>query len=282
MNPQVVAPTDCIVGENPLWSPVGERVYWCDIPQGKLYRYNPETGRHVIVYESEPIGGFTVQTDGSLLLFGKDCQIQHWDRGKTTTIVDEIAEERGTRFNDVQADPNGGVFCGTMPTDDREGRLYHVSTDQSIELIETGLAIPNGMGFTPDREHMYLTETNARTIWRYSYDTSTGVLGERESFVQTEGDGVPDGLAVDESGAVWSAQWDGNAVVRYDDTGEILRTIRFPTKKVSSLTFGNDDAIYASTAGGDDPEANGSLAGALFRLQGPVAGADPLFSEVAV
>lgn len=282
MNPLVVAPTQCVVGENPLWSPIGEKVYWCDIPRGKLYRYDPATGRHALVHEDETIGGFTVQTDGSLLLFGSDCRIVHWDRGKTTTVVEEITEERGTRFNDVQADPNGGVFCGTMPTEDRGGRLYHVSTDRSVALVETGLAIPNGMGFTPDREYMYLTESDARTIWRYPYEASTGTLGERESFVRTDGDGVPDGLAVDESGAVWSARWDGNALVRYSDAGERLQTVRFPTKKVSSLTFDGGDAIYVSTAGGDDPEANGSLAGALFRLRGPVAGSDPLLSAVTV
>ena len=46
--------------------------------------------------------------------------------GKLITVINEIEDERETRFNDVIADPEGRVFCGTMSTPQRPGRLYRL------------------------------------------------------------------------------------------------------------------------------------------------------------
>ncbi|NLG26450.1 MAG: SMP-30/gluconolactonase/LRE family protein, partial [Chloroflexi bacterium] len=69
MQPELIADYACQTGEGPLWHPDERRVYWVDIPPGKLYRYDPATGGHEQVYEEPPLGGFTIQTDDSLLLF---------------------------------------------------------------------------------------------------------------------------------------------------------------------------------------------------------------------
>ena len=44
-------------------------VNWCDIPAGRIFRFSPQTGKHELIYQGELMGGFTIQTDGSLLLF---------------------------------------------------------------------------------------------------------------------------------------------------------------------------------------------------------------------
>ncbi len=69
MNPRVIVDVDCATGEGPLWHPEEERLYWVDIPNGLLYRYSPATERHELVFSGPPIGGFTLQADGALLLF---------------------------------------------------------------------------------------------------------------------------------------------------------------------------------------------------------------------
>jgi D-xylonolactonase len=88
MQIELVADTACRIAENPLWHPMEQRLYWLDIPAGRLFRYDPATGKHEQCHEGEPIGGFTVQADGSLLLFGARGCIRVWREGRARTIVD--------------------------------------------------------------------------------------------------------------------------------------------------------------------------------------------------
>ena len=43
---QLIADYECITGENPMWHPLENRVYWLDIPTGRLFRYDPHSGEH--------------------------------------------------------------------------------------------------------------------------------------------------------------------------------------------------------------------------------------------
>ena len=62
-------------------------------------------------------------------------------------------------------------------------------------------------------------------------------------------------------GYLWSTRWDGNCLVRMQPDGGIVSRYQFPTKKVSSLTFGGEtcEDIYVTTAGGENPAENGEL-----------------------
>jgi len=116
MEPELIADYACQCGENPLWHPVQKRLYWTDIPRGRLYRYDPAAKRHEECYAGEVVGGFTIQADGALLLFMARGAVARWDGGKLEHVIGEIPDERESRFNDVIADPAGRVFCGTMAT----------------------------------------------------------------------------------------------------------------------------------------------------------------------
>jgi D-xylonolactonase len=191
-----------------------------------------------------------------------------------------------TRFNDVHADTQGRVFCGTMPTKQRPGRLYRLDRDGSIHKVLEGIGCSNGMGFTLDRKQMYYTDSEAYTIYLFDYDEATGGLSNQRIFVQHDASlGLPDGMTVDAHGFVWSAHWDGNALLRYNPQGEEVMRIPFPAKKVSSITFGGDDYsdIYVTTAGGDNKPVEGEGAGALFRLRVPgVRGLPEYYSRVCL
>lgn len=66
---EIVADYACETGENPLWHEREQRLYWTDIPPGRLFRYDPKSEKHEQCYEGRPVGGFTIQMDGSLLLW---------------------------------------------------------------------------------------------------------------------------------------------------------------------------------------------------------------------
>ncbi|CAN5693281.1 SMP-30/gluconolactonase/LRE family protein [soil metagenome] len=277
MTPWAVADVPCHTGEGPLWHPERQILYWTDIPSGALFAYSPELSVHQRVYEGPPVGGMTLQEDGSLLLFRARGNVAIWRDGAETTVLESIPAEEGSRFNDVIADPEGRVFAGTMSTGDAPGRLYRFDLDGSYRVVLEGVLCSNGMGFTPDRKGMYHIDTPTQRIDLFDYDRATGEIDLRRTFVEVpKARGFPDGMTVDADGNVWVAFWDGYALSRYSPEGVETLRIDFPVRKVSSLTLvGND--LYATTAGGDDREANGSLAGSLFHLQIEGAGGVPEF-----
>ena len=99
-----------------------------------------------------------------------------------------------------------------------------------------------------------------------------------------ENEGLPDGLTVDAEGGIWSARWDGGALVRFTPDGNEERRIQFPAKKVSSASFGGDDLsdLYVTTAGGDQRATEGAGAGALFRLRPGIRGLPEFYSRIGL
>ncbi len=283
MKLELIADYNCIVGEGPIWHPLEKKVYWVDIPQGRIFRYDPSTGEHSRIFDGNEVGGFTVQSDGSLLLFMEGGAVASLRDGALEHHIREIPRERHTRFNDVIADPAGRVFCGTMPSADHKGSLYRLDTDGSITRVLGNIGISNGMGFTPDTKHMYYTDSPTHNIYIFDYDINTGELSNQRVFVNTgENDGIPDGMTVDAEGYVWSARWDGSSLVRYSPEGEQVSRIWFPARKVSSVIFGGTDYtdMYVTTAGGNDKTSEGPGAGCLYRLNLGIKGKPEYLSEI--
>src|SRR5215472_8700545 len=158
---EIIADYACETGENPLWHPQKKLLYWTDIPRGRLFRYDPQSGIHEEIYHGRPVGGFTFEAGGGLLLFRDRGNIALWRAGNLHEILAEIPEERDSRFNDVIADPTGRVFCGTMSSEHSKGRLYRLDLDGRIAPILDSIGCSNGMGFSPDRRTFYYTDSVA-------------------------------------------------------------------------------------------------------------------------
>ncbi|NDJ52626.1 MAG: SMP-30/gluconolactonase/LRE family protein [Chloroflexi bacterium] len=280
-----IADCRCQNAEGPLWHPDEGRLYWTDIPGKRLYRTDTTLEAFEVVFEGEQIGGYTIQDDGSLLMFGEDCSIRCLKDGVLHTLIDFVEEERGTRFNDVIADPEGRVFCGTMPMPGRAGHLYRLDPDGSMTAVLSGLTVSNGLGFSPDLAALYHTDSDMRTIMRYPYDRASGALGEGELFAQVnEGAGVPDGMTVDVEGFVWSGHWNGGVLVRYDPDGREVARIDFPARKVTCPSFGGPDYedLFVTTAGGDNREEEGPGAGRVYQLRPGVRGRPEFRSRIEI
>ena len=282
-----IADYACETGEGPLWHPDEGRLYWLDIPPGKLYRYDPSTGSHGLVLDAgEAIGGYTIQTDGSFLLFMARGRIAHWREGQPLrNLVDDIPAEREGRFNDVIADPAGRVFCGTMPRSGSNGVLYRLDTDGSLAVVIEDAGVSNGMGFTQDLKTFYHTNTR-RGITRYDYDIDSGQISNPEVVVRegAPSSGRPDGMCMDAANCIWSARWDGYALVHHMPDGREIQRLNFPVPKVSSATFGGRDYtdLYITTAGGHIKETDGPQAGTLYRVRLGVKGKPPFRSKINI
>ncbi|MEQ1850074.1 MAG: SMP-30/gluconolactonase/LRE family protein [Chthoniobacteraceae bacterium] len=253
----------CELGENPLWRPEDGCLYWTDITGGKVHRFHLATKEHRVIYSGETVGGFTFQKDGNLLLFRvRDIAVLRKD-GRVA-VARAFSDEGMERFNDVIADPEGRVFAGTIGTTATSGGLYRVDRDGAITLLFRGTGCSNGMGFSPDLKTFYWTCSTRRRIYAFDYKRETGTLsGERVIYEAGADEGIPDGLTVDANGHLWSARWDGFAVVHHAPDGSVIEKFPFPVAKVSSLCLGGPDLgqFFVTTAGGKagDPGEDGAV-----------------------
>ena len=282
ITPRTAIDVRCEVGENPLWHVPDACLYWTDIPAGRVYRSVGTAAAPV--FEGAVVGGFTIQADGALLLFMAAGRIARCREGVLATIVESIPAERDSRFNDVIADPRGRVFCGTMATTERPGRLYQLDLNGELRVMLEGIACSNGLAFSSDHRHLYYTDWYAHVIHRLDYDEESGDLGPPEAFIRTaEADGFPDGLTRDADGCLWSARWGGGCVIRYDPDGREMARLALPVRHVTSVTFGGADLtdLYVTTAA-DSAAAAHEPAGAVFTANPGVRGVPEFPSRVLV
>ncbi|MEQ1859493.1 MAG: SMP-30/gluconolactonase/LRE family protein [Chthoniobacteraceae bacterium] len=272
----------CRLAENPLWNAADGALYWTDIDGGTVHRFHLASAKHEVIYRGVTVGGFTFQADGALLLFRvNDIALLRADG--SVEVLRTISDEGTARFNDVIADPEGRVFAGSIGRSETSGGLVRVDRDGSITLLFRGTGVSNGMGFSPDSRTFYWTCSTRRRIFAFDYDRATGGLsGERVFYQANDDEGIPDGMTVDRDGHVWSARWDGFAVVHHALDGSVVERFTFPVAKVSSLCFGGPalDEFFITTAGG--VPGNDTADGSIYRWRAGVSGAPEFQSRIAL
>lgn len=246
--PQLVADAQCEIGENPLWHPDTNELFFLDIAAGRVYAYDPANDEYRLFSEGPTTGGMVLHEDGSLVLF-QDGRVSILGLDGTQREVASGLCPDNDRFNDVIADPAGRVFAGTIGGD---GKLLRFDTNGSVTQLLDGIGVPNGMGFTPDLNQMYFTDSVPREMYVFDYDQETGALSNQRVFATIpEDEGVPDGMVIDAEGYIWTAVWFGGRVKRYAPDGTLEREIHFPVRQTSAPTFGGADLsdLYVTTAG---------------------------------
>ncbi len=241
-------------GEAPTWDVANRRVLWTDNETDKTYEYAVDSGERRILTEGMAVGGIALNRSGGLVL-GGPTGLHLWREGHWRSVVASYKGEE-LKINDMIADPQGRIYAGTMYWGaggmEKPGRLYLISPDGSIRAVDEGIELANGLGFSPNNKVLYFTDSTARKIYAYDVEPASGELSGRRVIVQVPTDeGIPDGLTVDAEGFIWSAQWYGSQIVRYDPQGKVERRIAMPVKQVSSVIFGGDNLtdLYVTTAG---------------------------------
>jgi sugar lactone lactonase YvrE len=275
------------LGEGPRWHPGERALYWVDIEQHFVYKYNPQSGKHERFDAGQPVGALAFRRSGGLLLALRDGFAFRGKRQQELEFIaspEEGREDEGARFNDGNVDRNGRFWAGTTsagagPT----SALYRLDPDLSVHTMIEGVHISNGIGWSPDDRTMYYADTATDTICAYDYDPATGSISNRRVLVDTsDEEGYPDGLAIDAQGCIWHAFWGGWKVVRYSPAGEKLMEVRLPVAQVTACAFGGPDLtdLYITTAWTgmtEEQRAAQPLAGDLFVFHTDVKGQEEQF-----
>jgi sugar lactone lactonase YvrE len=285
---EVVADDGNVAGEGPTWVPEGERLVWNDLESSLVYELVTATGARKIISRELMVAGIARNHDGRFVFAGS-TGLHIW-RGQDdyrTILANHNGEE--LFFNDIIADPAGRVYAGTLYWDveanavEKPGKLYLLDTDESVRVVAEGFEHVNGMGFSCDNKTLYFTDTLVRKIYAYDVDPDSGDLSNKRVLVQVPDDeGIPDGLTVDAEDHIWSAQWYGGQVVRYDPDGKVRERIAFPVKQTSSVIFGGPNLtdLYVTSAADywvssyipTGFDKNAAMGGSLYRVRTDIAG----------
>jgi len=286
-----------LCGECPVWDAEGAALYWTDCTGLKFLRYDWRSRKPEIVRQGLAVNGFRRNRPGGFVITNNDG-VWLWDGQGEPQLVTADAQGSRCQLNDCTADPAGRLIAGSYFYNPAEpyplGKLILADTDGNARVLDEGFHLSNGLGFSPDGRTLYFADSAARLIYAYDYEAGAGSVRNRRIFVQVpREEGLPDGLAVDAQGFVWSAQWYGSCVVRYDPDGKVERRIPTPAKQTSSLAFGGPDLtdIFITSAGQSEPmpvmppgydAASGYFGGALYHANLGMPGRAQYMANIAI
>jgi len=247
----------CHLAECPLWNETEGGLYWTDILEKRIWKYQPDENSIQMEWEGDlMVGGFAFTADNDMVLCTHKG-IYHLSRTSGSenrsalTLLFDIPLSADERFNDITTDPKGRILAGTLNKRRRDGILYRLEKGKEPAAILHDIGTSNGMTFSLDLRYFYHTDSHARTITRYDYDLDTGDICDPQIIYQgLEANGAPDGITLDLEDHIWVACWGGSKVIRIDPEGQMLQQIPVPARQPSSVVFGDAkmDALYITSA----------------------------------
>ena len=281
MNCELLVDARARIGEGPVWDEQKGCLYWLDIMNCLIYRYDPVSGRNEPLQLDQMVGAVALCRDGALVAALADGFARvDFAAGSVETIW-TAENEIGNRFNDGKCDPDGRFWAGTLSLTGQTGtgNLYCLDKDLKVHLALPGVSVSNGLAWSPDRQSLFYIDSPTREVWCFDYDPRITRLGKRETVVRiAPEEGIPDGMTIDIQGRLWVAQWGGSRVCCYDpQNGSKVNEVLFPVEQVSSCTFGGPDLsdLYVTTASNGLSEESlrrQPAAGALYRVKTDTVG----------
>ena len=289
MSTRLKVPVECVIdarnttGESPLWSAREAALYWVDIPEGRIFRWQPKTGERRTWQLPAPVGSIGLRESGGLVTAMRTgFHLFDLETEQLTFLCHPEPDIATNRLNDGKVSPEGRFLAGTM--DERQekepiGNLYRLDADHRCTRIAGGVKVSNGLAWSPDGRTMYHSDSRGGVIFRYAYDPETGSIGKRKVFVSMHAEwGRPDGGATDEEGCYWSCGISGGRINRFNPSGELIGYVEMPVTHPTMPCFGgsNGRTLYVTSLRenlSDAELARTPQAGGVFMLEPGVAGA---------
>ena len=254
-------------GEGPRWHE--NKFYFSDFYSHKVYSLDL-SGKHEVIVEipNQPSGlGWT--PDGTMLIVSmKDRKLMSFKDGKLTERAD-LTELSGFHCNDMVVDIYGNAFIGNFGFNTYNGEeikptnLILVRPGEEPVLAADNLFFPNGTVITPDNKTLIVGETYAARLTAFD-KSEDGSLSNRRIWADLKVNAeegtvpLPDGMCIDEEGAIWVASPSTAEVIRVHEGGMISERIPVQTNAFACMLGGEDRRtlfICTSNGSGVDPEA---------------------------
>jgi len=250
--------------EGPVWFGDGRFLLFSDIPNNRILRWDDCSGAlSEFRKPSNNANGHARDRQGRLL----SCE--HLTRrvtrteydGQITVLADSYQGKRLNSPNDIVCKSDGsiwftdpafgilGAWEGEPAVAELPHGVYRIDpAGGELAMLLDDLNGANGLAFSPDEKILYVVESLAaptRKIWAYDVDGAS--LRNKRLYVDADGPGAFDGVALDALGNMWcgfggtnqagvdSISLDGVRV--YNPAGQLLAHIHLP-ERCANLCFG--------------------------------------------
>jgi sugar lactone lactonase YvrE len=226
---------------------------------------DPSGATETVVEVPEQPSGLGWLPDGRMLIVSmRDRRVLRLENGELMEHAD-LSQLATGECNDMVVDAHGRAYVGNFGFDmyggeeARETCMIRVDPDGKAWVAADGLAFPNGTVITADGGTMIVGESYGGRLTAFAIGAD-GALGERRLFAQLQG-AVPDGICLDEDGAVWVACPLTGRVLRVREGGDVLDEIKVTNDFAFACMLGGDDrrTLYMCTAASSDPKVTGDL-----------------------
>ena len=229
-----------------------------DVPFGRIFRVAPDGAWSLrCEYDGWP-NGLKVHRDGRIIIadYRQGILQLGLDQHAPTPLATSFRSEGFLGCNDLFFAADGSLWFtdqGQTGLHNPAGRVFRLEPGGHITCVLDNVPSPNGLVMNASENQLYVAATRANAVWRLPLmaDGSTTKVG---LFIQLSGGlAGPDGLALDEEGAVIVAH-PGIGVWRFDRVGRPTHLVECPDGAMwTNIAFGgpaNDELhIVDSTAG---------------------------------
>jgi sugar lactone lactonase YvrE len=266
MKASVLHPSQCILGEGPIWHAERKCCYWVDIEGGILFEYHwisKSTRTWTFDYQVTMV----CPGQNNSLILGLNGGIGRFDTesGKLEYILDVETEYEDIRCNDGACDSKGRLWIGSMQKEFMQGAasLYVIDKDLKIKKVLKDLTISNGLAWSPDNSRLYFIDSPTRVVQAFNFNEETAEIKFEKNVIEIPSElGIPDGMTIDQEGMLWIAHWGGSGIYKWNpNDGSLLDKIEIPAPYVTSCTFAGEnlDHLVITTAKGNLNEADLAL-----------------------
>lgn len=281
MQVSLFAKTNAVLGESPLWDDSAGRLFWVDIRRSLLeWLESDNEGVQQRRFDVR-LSALGLRSSGGLIAAGDHAVgVVDWSSGRFEERITFEPDRPRNRTNDGGVGADGRFWFGTMDDQGEPGcgGIYSVAPDWTLKRAVDALTIPNGLVTNLNGTVLFAADSGRQIIEARVLDPATGALSEARPFAAFIGqEYTPDGAALDEEGCMWSALWDGGAIVRLTPDGRRERTVSLPVSRPTSCTFGGSDlrTLYVTSARDGLAEAAlcyQPLAGSVFAIATGIKG----------
>ncbi|MEU4239147.1 SMP-30/gluconolactonase/LRE family protein [Actinoplanes sp. NPDC026619] len=262
-DPQLVL-AGLVMGESARWHD-GE-LWFCDWGAGEVIRLSGSTPEVVARMSGLPFCIDWLPGGDLLLLDGPGARLL-----RAGSPYADLSEIDGSHpWNDIAVDSRGNAFVNNIGYDfpggaPGPGLIAVVTPDGKARPVADGLEFPNGMAVTPDDGTLIVAESHAGRLTAFDI-AADGSLTNRRVWAELPGV-APDGICLDESGAIWYAAVPNQHCRLVREGGAALATIPLPDGAFDCALSGDGGTLYALTADYTDPAAMfGGRTGRLFAI----------------
>lgn len=238
--------------EGPQWMPDEGVLLFSDVSANTIYQLGTDDEIAVFRKPSNYANGLAVDPQGRLIAAeaGKRRVTRTESDGSVVPIAERFEGARLNQPNDITVRSDGTIYF-TDPAFGVEAELdfrgvFRITPDGRLTVEYRGETseTPNGLALSPDESLLYVTDYNASVV-RVFEVAKDGSLSKPRTFVEVAG---PDGMAVDESGNLFIASYDGGAIEVFAPDGEQWGIIDLPAS-TSNCAFGdaNGRTLYITT-----------------------------------